>query len=220
MYRRKLPLTRELHVGVDLPVWFISDLKAIDKRFVFVYHKWRLIWDDVMNGHTGSIDDPRFCIGEFQGRECWGWPLRDNEGNPVPDERWHLWRFAPDYGWSHIIDVDSYDPDHLKRIVGTIHEHSIMSAMGAKRYAAWKQSQEEVKEEKRIELAGDKFDFLEKENRKLTRDAMENFEFGRTAPTNPTKDIIISYPGQKNRSRIVRPLDDKDAGLTTWEDLD
>ena len=49
---------------------------------------------------------------------------------------------------------------------------------------------------------------------------MENFEFGRTAPTNPTKDIIMSYRGQTNKSKIIRPLNDKDVGLTTWEDLD
>ena len=95
-----------------------------------------------------------------------------------------------------------------------------MKNMGHRQYMEWKKQQAEDEERKRGELAADKFRFLESENRKLTRDAMENFEYGRTAPTKPTKDIITSYPGQKNRSRIIHPLDDEDVGLVTWEDLD
>ena len=218
--RPKLTLTRELHPGLDLPRWFIDDLKAIDRRFEFVYHRWKLMWDDVMNQYTGSLEDPRFNIHEFSGEECWGWVLTDNEGNPKPDGTWHLWRLAPDYGYSHVINIADTDPDHLVKVRDCIHEQAIMKNMGHRRYMEWRQQQDEEAERNRIELASDKFAFLEKENRKLTKEAMENFEFGRVKPTMPTKDIITSYPGQKNRSRIIRPLDDKDVGLVTWEDLE
>jgi hypothetical protein len=205
---------------LDLPHWFIDDLKSIDKNFVFVFHRWQLLWDDVMNQYTGSLEDPRFAIEEFGGEECWGWVLRDEDGDPKPDGTWHIWRLAPDYGYSHVINIASTEPEHLLKVRAAIWEQAIMRNMGHRRYMEWKKEQAEEEERKRVELVTDKFEFLEKENRKLTKEAMENFEFGRTAPTRPTKDIITSYPGQKNRSRIIRPLDDEDVGLVTWEDLD
>ena len=54
---------------------------------------------------------------------------------------------------------------------------------------------------------------ISKQDMVTFRKAMENFEHGITAPTNPMKESIISYAGQKNRSRIIRPLDDEEGGL-------
>ena len=46
---------------------------------------------------------------------------------------------------------------------------------------------------------------------------MENFDRGVVAPTNPEKETIVSYGGQTNRSKIVRPLDDEEGGLIVPE---
>jgi hypothetical protein len=51
------------------------------------------------------------------------------------------------------------------------------------------------------------------ENRWLLTRAMDNMASGRINATNPTKDIITSFSGQGNKSRIVRPLTDTEGGL-------
>jgi len=62
------------------------------------------------------------------------------------------------------------------------------------------------------------FDAVQDENKWLMRNAMENMERNVTAPTNPTVGQIISYPGQKNRGTMERPLEDEDVGLVGFDD--
>ena len=48
--------------------------------------------------------------------------------------------------------------------------------------------------------------------------AAENMARGLTAPTAPTKEIITSFSGQTNHSKIVRPITDREGGLILPED--
>lgn len=219
MYTRSLHPVKELKPGLDLPRWFIDDMLSVDDKFHFVFHRWRLLWDDLMNYQTGSQEDPRFAIDEFHGQECWGWPLTDNEGEPVPENRWHVWRRVNDFGYYHVIDLASRtDPIHLNRVVNLIGREAKLRDKGRKAYMEAKREAQEAEMLHLEEEKADKFGLLSKENAGLVRKAKENFERGHTAPTNPQKDVIMSYKGQKNRSRIVRPVSDEEAGLVTWED--
>lgn len=219
MYTRGLPLTRQLKPGVDLPSWFVEQMYGLDDKFHFVFHKWRLIWDDIMNYHTGEEENPRFCIGEQYGEECWGWPLTDGDGNPIREDRWHVWRRVNDVGWYHVIDIVSHTGPHLKKILEVLGREALLRDKGRRAYVDARREKDEEELEKREGLAKDKWEFISKENKGLMRNVHEHFERGQIEATNPTKDQIISYPGQKRRSRIILPMDDKDAGLVTWEDV-
>lgn len=218
--RDDLPASKKLVPGVDLPSWFIHDMKALDNKFHFVYHKYNLMWDDLMNYHTGLADHPRFNIHEEFGAECWGWPLTDNEGNPVPEHKWHVWRRVEDVGYYHVIDVASSHGEHLLKILKTLHLQALLRDRGRAAYVeAMKQEQQEEEIKKEI-LAKEKWEYIQDVNAPLIRKVKENFESGNVRPTNPTKESIMSYPHQKNRSRIIRPLDDSDVGLVGWDDVE
>jgi hypothetical protein len=58
---------------------------------------------------------------------------------------------------------------------------------------------------------------IQGENKAMTRKAMENLAMGITRPTNPTKDIIASYKGQTNFTKITRPITDTEGGLITGD---
>jgi hypothetical protein len=211
--------SRVLKPGLDLPVWFIDDLLSIDRNFHFVFHDWRLVWDDVMNKYTGSLEDPRFCVGLKYEKECWGWPLTDNEGHPIPENRWHVWNHVNDVGYYHVIDINSRKPEHLKRIAKLIHKEAKLKDQGRRAYIDAKIEQQELELERKEQLGRDKWEFLAKENEPLLRKAKENFELGKWDPTNPTKEQIMSYPNQDRRSKVITPLEDEDVGLATWDDV-
>lgn len=224
---RKITPARVLQPGLDLPRWFIDDLLAIDKNFHFVFHEWRVQWDNVMNYYEGSEEDPRCSIHEFAGKECWGLPLADSKGDPIPENKWHVWCHRSDYGYSHVINVDSRDPLHLRKVVDTVHLEAILRDKGRRAYIEAKQESQKSEQRSVFAEATEKFNYMEKENRKLTKEAYENFERAGgkldskyVKPTNPTRESIYSYPGQKNRSTKHIPITDKEAGLTTWEDLE
>ncbi len=110
--------------GVDLPCWFYEGIKAVDSNLYFVWHHWRVLYDDVMNQYTGSLDDPRFNIvwkPEYGNEEIWGYPLTDNEGNPIPENRWHIWRLCDPHGWCHVCDVKDTDAKYLSKLLSLIH---------------------------------------------------------------------------------------------------
>jgi hypothetical protein len=80
-------------------------------------------------------------------------------------------------------------------------------------------------EQERYEMAkqaaaDDLFNEVQKENAWLVSKAMDNFAAGRTAPVSPQKDIITSFGGQKNKSRIVRPATDTEGGLILPDNWD
>jgi len=210
-YKRCVP-------GVDLPGWFIGDLKSIDKNLHIVWHEWRLLWDDLINQYEGLIEDPRHAINYDHGSLNFGFVLTDGKKAPIPEQKFHVWALA-DYGWYHVIDIASQNEKHLKQIVKTLNREAVLKEKGRAAYMEAKRDAQEDAQKKRENEGVDKFQFIQNENKRLMQTARENFERGHVAPTNPMVEKIISYPGQVNRSKTVRPLDDKEAGLTTWEDV-
>jgi len=206
--------SRTLRVGMDLPAGFIAEVRAIDESLFFVFHKYRVNYDDVMNLYYGSLEDPRNPIGEFAGNEIWGWVLKDFEGKPIEENQWHIWSLKKDFGYSHVSNIASKNPDHLKRIVNRLGREKRYK----ERYGAfeWNKKMRRDDEELQAKLQDAKdaeyFD-ITNENKWLLRKAQENMERGQVAATNPQKEIIASFPRQTNRTKIVRPLTDKEGGI-------
>lgn len=202
---------REFVPGIHLPAGFLADLKALDPHLYLVWHPWRIIYDDVMNQYTGSLENPRFAIREWMGEEIWGWALTDPEGNPVRENRWHIWRLCWPHGWCHVSNVAANHSDYLTLLMDRLYKQSTYSNPREMREAleAEREEQADVDQRGQAEM----FDAVQKENRWLMQKAMDNFEWGRTAPTRPTKDIITSYRGQGSKSKITREITDEEGGL-------
>jgi len=205
---------RELKPGLHVPTGFIGDLKAIDEHLWLVWHPYRVMYDDVMNEYAGLLEDPRHQIhGTDNGLEVWGWVLK-HQGYPIPEEKWHIWRLCWPNGWCHICPLQSTDAGYL----GLIARRLYLQATTRNRYGdrAWSkklQDDEEAAFEKDSARTMEMFDAVGQENKWLSDRVRENFERGIVAPSNPQKETIVSYSGQGNRSRIVRPLDDTEGGL-------
>ena len=177
------------------------------------------MWDDIINEYVGSMEDPRFTIHYEHGCENWGFVLTDGDGAPIPEGSWHIWRLC-EPGWAHIMKIEDKHDYYLKLLIRRLD----LQARWSDKYGAksWNRKQavdaDEIKERKQAQHQ-ELFDAVQDENSWLMKKAMENFERGHSAPTNPTKDSIISYPNQTNRSRIVRPLDDTEGGLIIPENF-
>ena len=202
--------------GLHLPAEFIQDIKGIDDTLNFVWHPFEVLYEDnVMNIYTGKVEDPRWCINESFGQESWGYALTLPDGTPKPDETWHIWQLNRDQGgWNHVSNIASTEPDHLLRIVHRLWKEKMYKA----RYGAmeWnhKMRKDDEDREARLQDAKDQqFKDIQGENKWLTRKAMENLERGVTAPSRPTKDIITSFAGQTNRSKMTREITDREGGL-------
>src|SRR3990167_1866610 len=86
---------RPCTLGVDLPAWFVANVQSVDPDLYPIFHPYQVLWDDVINNHTGALDDPRFTIGTPSGfgHELWGYPTKQARSDePVLDGTWHLWR--------------------------------------------------------------------------------------------------------------------------------
>ena len=205
---------RDFKPGIDLPYEFHLDLKAIDPKLYLVWHPYSVLYDMLMNRYTGSLDDPRFAIEEQHGKEVWGWVTTDNKGKPITDETWHLWRLCDPYGWAHVCGLVSNDSDYLKLLVRRLHLQAKAQAEGGD--LAYGRKLREADAAARDKASQDKtelFDAVNKENRWLLDKAMDNFASGKTAPTRPQKEIITSFGGQTNKSKIVRDISDEEGGL-------
>lgn len=220
--------------GLSLPSTFLDQIKSIDKDIYPIWHPFRVIWDDFMNSYYGSPDDPRFTIGEFsgfEGQEIWGFPLKGIKDTPIDAGAWHLWRFSrPAGAWNHLIKLDSNpvpetgekqdlpcphpDPDYLQQVVNRLY----IQASYRDQYGdlAWNKKLREDEQEEKIKAQKkqqEEFSDVQKANKGLLKTAMENMERGIVNPTNPVKEIITSYSGQKNHTKIVRPITDKEGGI-------
>jgi hypothetical protein len=198
----------------------MDDLKAIDEKLYLVYHPFALIWDDLMNQYEGELEDPRFNIHREHGEEVWGYVTTDGDGAPIPECAWHVWRLHEPHGWTHIVRVDSKHDQYLKLMINRLH----IQAKFRDRYGdiAWNRNMRDEQEEgqvKRQEAQQEAFEAVQEENAWLLRNARDNMARGITAPTNPMKETISSFAGQKHRSKLERPLDDSDVGLKSIEDL-
>jgi hypothetical protein len=198
----------------------MDDLKSIDEKLYLVHHKFALIWDDMMNQYEGELEDPRFTIHREHGEEVWGFVTTDGDGAPIPEGAWHVWRLCEPHGWAHVVRVESKEGDYLELLVNRLY----IQANFRERYGdiAWNRNTRFEDEEAQIKAQDahqEMFEAVQEENAWLTRTARDNMARGVTAPTNPMKETITSYAGQKNRSRLSRPLRDEDVGLKGIEDL-
>ena len=197
--------------GIRVPAWFRNEIKGIDRELHLVYHPFRVLYDDVINGYNGSSEDPRFNIHMEHGHEVWGFVLTTSAGAPIPEHKYHIWRRQWPHGYCHVIRLDSLDEGHLSLLLSRLHlQANIASSKKYQRKLAEEAEEKRIKDQKATQ---DMMDDVQEENKWLLKKALENADRGIVNPTNPTKDQIISYPGQGNRSRIIRPLDDTEGGL-------
>jgi len=212
-YRPDFPY-RKCALGIDLPSEFYDELRRIDKDLYPVHHPYRVLWDSIINSDAGELEDPRYQINYNYSELNFGFVLTDSDGRPIEDGSWHVWRLCDPYGWAHVIKLESREPEYLRLVVDRLY----LQACWTNRYGflSYNRLLDSVDVEHRKKLQDDRqelFEATQDENSWLMNKAMDNFARGDTAPTNPTKDSIVSYPGQVNRSRIVRPLDDEEGGL-------
>jgi len=209
-------MRRECTPGIDLPAWFCSEIKGIDDKLQFIWQPFRTLYEDVMNEYSGSFEDSRHNIHNELGQELWGYPLCDLRGTPIPDQTWHIWRHAWPHGFTHVIKIESTEDKYLAILLERLH---LQANMSLREYRKHRQTEDQEAKKKRQKDTQDYLENINHENAPFFKKAMENAMSGRLNPTNPTKDSIISYPGQKNRSRIIRPLDDSEGGLVIPDHL-
>jgi hypothetical protein len=198
----------------------MDDLKSIDENLYLVYHPFAMIWDNLMNQYEGELEDPRFCIHREHGEEVWGFVTTDGDGAPIPEGAWHVWRLWEPHGWTHVIRVDSKHDAYLKIVVERLHlQATVRDKDGDFAWNKHLQEEQSVEQLKQQAHADEAFGAMQEENSWLTKNAMDNFERGKTAPTNPTIEKVVSYAGQKNKTATSRPLEDKDVGLKGIDDL-
>ena len=212
---------RKLHLGLDIPADFYQTIKGIDENLFFVFSPYRAQYDDLINCYYGSLEDPRWVIGDAQGfgLETWGWVMTMPNGAPIIDPQWHLWQLKRDCGWSHVANIPSTDPEYLNTIVSRLGREKLFKAeFGALAWNKQMRKEEEDRQARAQDAKDQKFQDIQRENRWLTRKAMENLERGITRPTRPEKEIIMSGAGISNRSKIVRPITDAEGGLITGDE--
>lgn len=210
---------RKCQIGIDLPMWFIDGLKAIDPKIYPVWHEYDLLWDMVINEGIGSVKDPRFHIHYRDGHLNFGHVLTLGDGRPKKDQHWHLWRLS-DYGWSHIIKLESNsDPEYLKTVLDRLYFHATYDdKYGRKKLNKKLFEEQEELQKRKLEERYEKQRLLDKENKKIWSEVMDNFTSGKIKPTRPVKEIIMSYPKQSNRTKIERIAEDKEIGIYNPED--
>jgi len=210
---------REARPGLDLPASFMDELRGIDPDLHFIWHRYRCLWDTFINKYEGEKENPRYTVEEKYGYTNFGFVLTDNNGDPISENKWHIWRWCRGVdAWAHVIDVDSKKPSHLEKIVSNIVREAKMANMTRRQRMNLMQEEQEEQLQKKQAKSQDLWKEVNKANSKLMKSAAENFASGVTAPTNPTKEIISSFRGQTNRSKIVRPLTDTEGGLILPED--
>jgi hypothetical protein len=211
---------RQCELGVDLPAGFIAELRSIDEHLYPVWHPYRVLWDDVINQYNGSIEDPRYEINYKYSELNFGYVLTNGQGCPTPEGAWHIWRLCRPHGWAHVINIDSRDTGYLNLLCRRLW----LQAQYNDRYGhkGYRDYLEKLDIEARDKQHADKEDLMNeisKTNSGMMNRVRDNFERGITAPTNPTKESIMSFPGQKSHDRLVRPLDDSEGGIIvpeTW----
>lgn len=204
---------RQFRPGVDLCSGFFDDLRSIDTRLHLVWHDYKTETENVMNEYTGSAEDPRFHIHEEHSREVWGWVLRNPDNSPMVENLFHIWELHQ-HGWSHVAPVLSSSPVYLSHLARRLYlQTSIITKYGMKKYFEMiRQGVDKMKESEKADIQ-DLNQAVMDENRWLLTSAMDNLASGRIDATNPTKEIITSFKGQGNKSKIVRPLTDREGGL-------
>lgn len=209
--------------GVDLPAGFISDLKSLDEHLWPVFHPYMLQWDNFVNCYTGALADPRYDVVENSGRYgqmVLGLVLTNGQGMPLPDGRWHIWRWCePASAWAHVVNIESKDPQYLSLLVRRLY----LQDQWNNRYGhrGYQRKLEEADAKHRQKLQDERQELMNeihRANSGMINRVMDNMSRGVVAPHRPTKDIIMAGGGISNHSKIVRPLSDREGGLVLPED--
>lgn len=212
-YRKFIP-------GLDLPSWFWYGLKGIDEKFFLVYHKYNVMWDNIINDYMGPLDDPRFIIHNKYGEMNFGLVTSSSgDRSPDLDNHWHLWRMCDPHGWAHIVRIEDTHGQYLKLLLNRLH----LQGRFSDRYGhlAWTRKLDDDSEEVREKMQRDREDLhraVQEENKWLMRRVKDNFERGITAPTRPQKETVFSAPGINHRSTLRRDLTDEEGGLIVPEE--
>lgn len=205
---------RQCALGVDLPASFVHELQGLDPHLYPVWHGYRMLWDSVINAYAGELEDPRYQINRAYGELNFGYVLTNGKGMPTPDGTWHVWRLCRPHGWAHVINIDSTDPGYLNILLKRLWLQTRWNdKYGFTGYSKYLQTLDEEARERAQSERQDMMNEIGKANSAMMNRAAQNLASGKTAPTNVTKDIITSYSGQGNRSRIVRPATDTEGGL-------
>jgi hypothetical protein len=210
--------------GVDLPAAFIYSLKGLDSHLWPVFHPYRIAYDDAVNEYTGPLDDPRYPIVENSGRYgelVFGHVYTDGGGRPTPDGTWHVWRWVDPWGaWAHVINLDSKDVEYLNLVVKRLY----LADQYNQKYGfrGYQRMMEEMDLARRAKIQDDKADLMNeisKTNQDMLRRVADNLMRKESRPTNPTKDVIMSGAGLNKRSKITRPITDREGGLILPDDM-
>lgn len=209
---------RHCALGIDLPAEFVYDMRSIDKDFHFIFHPYRLLWDDMVNDYTGSLEDPRYPIVENThrfGQLVMGHVLTNGQDVPTEDGTWHVWRWCePAAAWAHIINIDSRDEQYLRLVAKRIHLAAVYNDKYGHR--GYQQMMEQADIERREKIQDDKTDLMDeisKVNSAMLSRVRDNYERGVVNSTNPTKETIMSGGGLSSARKLVRPLSDREGGL-------
>jgi len=207
---------RKVQPGLDLPCWFLDSIKGIDSNLYFVFQKYKTMYEHIMNQYEGEIEDPRFTIHGTDAREeIWGYPVKQaTSEDPVLEPKWHLYRLCWPHGWAHVTVVEIVEENYLKALVKRLRlQATISDRYSPKEYVKMSMEERQKVQEARQSSADDLFDAVQEENKWLMRSAMDEMGRGNTAPTRPEKDVIMSGPWGGNRSKITRPITDREGGL-------
>lgn len=208
--------TREVQPGLDFPSWFLDGIKGLDEKLYLVWHPYRVLWDNMMNQYHGELENPRFIIGRdyrFGEQEIWGYVLTNNKGNPIPENKWHLWRHCPPHGWAHVAPIDEHTPVYLRFCLDKLNTYcEIQNKHGDLGLAQFiRFEQEELQKSKRRETETQMMDKISY-NKNIFRRAYENYMNGIVDRPDPEKEVITSYASQKNKAKIVRKVTDEEGG--------
>jgi len=212
-------------MGVDLPSQFLFDLRSLDDALYVIYHPYQILWDDMVNDYQGEMLDPRYHIGVNSGR-CgelvMGHVLTDGQDNPVPEGKWHVWRWCePANAWAHVIAIESKDPDYQRLLVHRMWlQATYNDKFGNRGYQKMMEEADQAGREKIQAEKADLMNEISKANSSMMARVRDNFESGRTQATAPQKETITSYAGQGNRSKMVRPATDREGGIVLPESYD
>jgi hypothetical protein len=209
---------RECVEGIDFPCWFLDNLKQIDNNLFLVWHEYETLTENIMNADEGLIEDPRFAIKQQYGQLQMGYVPRNRLGNPIKHQMWHIWWLRRPLGWCHVMPIDHLSDAYLRRLLERLHiQCKYTDSAKTRDYIRNLLELEAMEVQKAQMVQASKFADFQKENKHMLRRVQDNLERKIIAPSNPHKDVISSYSGQKHRSTLRVPITEKDAGIYTGD---
>lgn len=203
---------KKLRLGLDVPSYFYDELKAIDRHLYLVWHPYVVMYEGIIqNDYEGDPENPRHKIHYSHGELCFGTvPLSGETGEPLPENRWHLWRLNPSHGWSHIAEIESTHPEYLNLLLKRLWvQDKVVTKYGHRTYREQQEEFREGQREKERDNRDDEMKEWHRSNKEFVDKAADNLSRKAVDPTFPVKETIVSS-GQSYRSTLRRPLEDED----------